>query len=71
MEYIFEQIKAPMVLTGNIGCIFGEDELRTSLFYKEPKQLTPLVSFKISSIQTFYGVIIVGSKFKMGPIIFN
>jgi hypothetical protein len=34
---------APMVLTGNIGCIFGEDELRTSLFYKEPKQLTPLM----------------------------
>lgn len=34
---------APTILTGNIGCIFGEDELRTSLFYKEPKQLTPLM----------------------------
>ena len=36
--------KAPTVLTGNIGCIFGEDELRTSLFYDEPKSIKPMVS---------------------------
>ena len=31
-------------MTGNIGCIFGEDELRTSLFYDEPKSIKPMVS---------------------------
>jgi len=34
---------APTVLTGNIGCIFGEDELRTSLFYDEPKSIKPMM----------------------------
>ena len=36
MTKVNNRYTAPHVFTGNVGCVFGEQELRASLYYDSP-----------------------------------